>query len=247
MPLRELSVQRTARYPTNLLCANCIQPSSMACLLADASPPIPRWAIWLNVLWFSGLILSLASASIGIAVKQWLNEYSSGLSGTSRPVARLRQYRLNNLKAWRVEDIVGIIPLLLQLAVSCFLAGLLSLVWTLHYAVAITSTALVGLLIVFTAVTTLLPLVNNTCAYLSPQVRALESIWRPGRFVYRACQLPAALRDVFQIHPRPAFRYALGSLATALRRTYDRSIQQPAQTLMKWISHSTVDNIPRQT
>ncbi|KAH9848544.1 hypothetical protein C2E23DRAFT_938433 [Lenzites betulinus] len=48
-------------------------------------PPAPRWAVWLNALWLSSLVLSLSSASIGIMAKQWLNEYQSGVSGTSRP------------------------------------------------------------------------------------------------------------------------------------------------------------------
>lgn len=241
-PIQQRSVQRI-----NTLPADCTQLSDIGGRLADAPPPVPRWAIWQNVLWFSGLILSLASASIGIAVKQWLNEYSSGLSGTSRPVARLRQYRLTNLKAWRVEDIVGVIPVLLQLAVSCFLAGLLSLVWTLHHAVAIMTTALVGLLAIFTVVTTLLPLSNNNSAYLSPQVRALESLWKPGRIVYRAYRLPAALRAVLHTHPRAAVGYALGSLITALRLIYDRCFERPAQTLMQWVSDSTEDHTSRQT
>ncbi|EIW54282.1 uncharacterized protein TRAVEDRAFT_92048, partial [Trametes versicolor FP-101664 SS1] len=89
---------------------NSTQPSSATRANANTAPPVPRWAVWLNALWFSGLILSLSSASVGIMVKQWLNEYSSGVSGTSRPVARVRQYRLNNLRTWRVEDIIGAIP-----------------------------------------------------------------------------------------------------------------------------------------
>ncbi|EIW54294.1 uncharacterized protein TRAVEDRAFT_84217, partial [Trametes versicolor FP-101664 SS1] len=89
---------------------NSTQPPSTTRTIANTPPPVPRWAVWLNALWFSGLILSLSSASVGIMVKQWLNEYSSGVSGTSRPVARVRQYRLNNLRTWRVEDIIGAIP-----------------------------------------------------------------------------------------------------------------------------------------
>ncbi|KAI0364182.1 hypothetical protein BV20DRAFT_956773, partial [Pilatotrama ljubarskyi] len=76
-----------------------------------ASPSLaPAWTIWLNILWFSSLICSLAAASIGITVKQWLQEYSSGLSGTSRHTARLRQRRLNSLVKWHVADITAALP-----------------------------------------------------------------------------------------------------------------------------------------
>lgn len=146
-------------------------------------PPIPRWAIWLNTLWFSSLILSLSSASIGIMVKQWLNEYASGISseseaGTSRQTARLRQYRLNNLIKWHVGDIVNTIPVLLQVSVALFLAGLLILLWTLHPAVAAVASIFAGLLGAFALFTVVLPLVKPGCAYLTPQTLALYHVFR---------------------------------------------------------------------
>lgn len=168
---------------------NSTQPPSTTRTIANTPPPVPRWAVWLNALWFSGLILSLSSASVGIMVKQWLNEYSSGVSGTSRPVARVRQYRLNNLRTWRVEDIIGVIPILLQLALALFLAGMLILLWTLHDTVAAIASTLVGLLAVFTMVTTLLPLINHECSYLTPQIRAVNVAWQPKRYAYWVCDL----------------------------------------------------------
>ncbi|RPD64759.1 hypothetical protein L227DRAFT_469268, partial [Lentinus tigrinus ALCF2SS1-6] len=78
----------------------------------EINPPFyaPTSAVWINALWFSSLICSLASASIALMVKQWLHELSIGVSGTSRESARIRQYRLNSLKRWRVGSIVIIIP-----------------------------------------------------------------------------------------------------------------------------------------
>ncbi|EIW53850.1 uncharacterized protein TRAVEDRAFT_132874, partial [Trametes versicolor FP-101664 SS1] len=109
--LQQISSQ-LGSFSINLPFVNSTQSTSANRLNtgAGAAPPIPRWAVWLNTLWFSSLILSLTSASVGIMVKQWLNEYTSGVSGTSRHAARVRQHRLNNLKQWRVEDIVGTVP-----------------------------------------------------------------------------------------------------------------------------------------
>ncbi|KAL1937850.1 hypothetical protein VTO73DRAFT_12743 [Trametes versicolor] len=169
------------------------QPSGIAPALTVNTPPrIPRWAIWLNSLWFSGLILSLTSASVGIMVKQWLNEYSSGVSGTSRPAARVRQHRLNNLKLWHVEDVVGVIPVLLQLALAFFLSGLLILLWNYNDIVAAIASALVGLLAVFAIISTLLPLFNHNCSYITPQIRALNSVWQPKRYIYCLCASASA-------------------------------------------------------
>ncbi|KAL1942581.1 hypothetical protein VTO73DRAFT_6183 [Trametes versicolor] len=210
---------------------NSTQPSSATRANANTVPPVPRWTVWLNTLWFSGLILSLSSASVGIMVKQWLNEYSSGASGTSRPVARVRQYRLNNLRTWRVEDIIGAIPILLQLALALFLSGMLILLWTLHDTVAAIASTLVGLLAVFTVVTTLLPLVNHECSYLTPQIRAVNAAWQPKRVLYWACSSISAwchAISVFLDSTRLASYHTLSSFDPRLHRYLTRLLLRVA-------------------
>ncbi|KAI0631987.1 hypothetical protein C8Q77DRAFT_892221 [Trametes polyzona] len=144
---------------------------------SPSDSPTTLSAVWLNTLWFSSLILSLSSASVGIMVKQWVNEYNSGIaSGTSRAIAQLRQYRLNGLIGWHVRHIVMAIPILLQVSLGLFLAGLLVLLWTLNQTVATVVSVLVGILFAFVVLTTLLPLIKPGCAYLSPQTLALYAI-----------------------------------------------------------------------
>ena len=154
-------------------------------MLTVASPQAAQaepWAVALNILWFSSLICSLASASIGILVKQWLHEYQIGISGSSPEIARLRQYRLNNLQKWRVGAIVAALPVLLQLSLSLFFAGLLVLLWNLHAAVAAVASILVGAVLTFVVVTTLLPAVLRDCCYLSPPTYVFYSITEPVRY-----------------------------------------------------------------
>ncbi|KAL1945540.1 hypothetical protein VTO73DRAFT_2391 [Trametes versicolor] len=224
---------------------NSTQPSSTTRANANTTPPVPRSAVWLNALWFSGLILSLSSASVGIMVKQWLNEYSSGVSGTSRPVARVRQYRLNNLRTWRVEDIIGVIPILLQLALALFLTGMLILLWTLHETVAAIASTLVGLLAVFTVVTTLLPLVNHKCSYLTPQIRAVNAAWQPKRISYWACSSISAWCHAisgFLDTTRLASYHSLSSFDPRLHRYLTRLLLQVAipsmQSMFSCLEHA---------
>ncbi len=132
----------------------------------------PAFAVLLNILWFSSLVSSLASASIGIIVKQWLKEYSVGLNGSSREIARRRQYRLNNLEKWRVATIVDVLPILLQIALVLFLTGLLLLLWNTHLTVSIAVAIVVAILIIFLVLTTILPTVLDGCCYYSPQAYA---------------------------------------------------------------------------
>ena len=145
------------------------------------TPAVPRWAVWLNALWFSSLVFSLAAASFGLMVKQWLSEFSFGLSGRSRHVSRLRQLRLNSLERWRVKEIVNILPVLLQLASGLFFTGLLVLLWSLDYVVAVVGTSLVSVVVALSLCAIILPSLTTHCAYVSPPSLALFEIIRQVR------------------------------------------------------------------
>ncbi|OJT11035.1 hypothetical protein TRAPUB_12448, partial [Trametes pubescens] len=145
-------------------------------------------------------------------VKQWLNEYSSGVSGNSRSVSQMRQYRLNHLRTWHVEDVVNTIPVLLQLALAFFLSGLLVLLWNLHDTVAAVASMLVSLLGVFIATMTFLPLFHHQCSYRTPQIRAIDSLWQPKLFAYWVyASIPRGLHAVASLP---------GRLSTICRRLY---------------------------
>lgn len=154
--------------------------ADMAPIFLGTHSSKPAYVIKLNTLWFSGLILSLASTVIGILAKQWIGEYSNGLTGTSLRAARRRQYRLNNLVKWRVGHIIALIPILLLISLALFLAGLLVLVWELHPTVARVASVLVAIVAVSTIAVITLPLCASGCAYLSPQTRLLLFLWLKG-------------------------------------------------------------------
>ncbi|TBU23585.1 hypothetical protein BD311DRAFT_781609 [Dichomitus squalens] len=122
----------------------------------DSTPPsaADRTAVWLNTLWFSSLILSTTASSVAIMVKQWLREFQRGVSGTSRASARDRQHRLNNLLKWQVPAIVAALPILLQLSLNLFFAGLLT--------VATVATVLIGIHTIFAVGTTILSVLVPT-------------------------------------------------------------------------------------
>ncbi|KAI0358168.1 hypothetical protein OH77DRAFT_1248321 [Trametes cingulata] len=164
--IRQISLQLSS-LTVQLPFVNSTHPAfecSDAVCAGSAPGPAPDTAtIVVNTLWFSSLVLSLSSASVGIMVKQWLNQFKSGLpseksawakgesrKGDTLESMRLRQYRLNNLEKWRVHLVVLAVPILLQLALALFLAGLLVLVWTLNHTVAAVTTSVVLLLAIFT-------------------------------------------------------------------------------------------------
>ena len=150
----------------------------------DSSFSAPLYAIWINALWFPSLICTLSASSIAVTVKQWLYQYKQGLSGTSREISRMRQYRYENLLSWRVPEIIAMLPVLLQIALSLFLGGLLILLWSLHPLVAVFASVLVGMLGVFHFVTTIMPTFCPDCSYQSPQALGIFLVLEPLRRVF---------------------------------------------------------------
>ncbi|RPD61654.1 hypothetical protein L226DRAFT_545226 [Lentinus tigrinus ALCF2SS1-7] len=127
------------------------------------------FAVRLNTMWFSSLVCSLLSASLGLLVKQWLREYLAGSSNISRESIRIRQYRYEGLRRWYVPEIIMFLPILLQASLVLFFIGLLDLLWTLHPVVATVATAIFAVLMLFVATATFLPAFNPDCPYKSPQ------------------------------------------------------------------------------
>ncbi|KAJ3556448.1 hypothetical protein NM688_g2022 [Phlebia brevispora] len=84
----------------------------------------PASAVRINTLWFSSLVLSLVSASLGILIKQWLREYLAGDFTSPLEWIRVQQHRYEGLVRWRVFELAALPPLLLQFALILFLVGL---------------------------------------------------------------------------------------------------------------------------
>ncbi|PBK93088.1 hypothetical protein ARMGADRAFT_870956, partial [Armillaria gallica] len=80
--------------------------------------------VWVNGLWFTSLFLSLTTALVAVLVKQWLHHYVVLPSGTPRERCFVRQYRYLGFQKWRVEVIVGVLPVLMHLALALFFIGL---------------------------------------------------------------------------------------------------------------------------
>ncbi|KXN92046.1 hypothetical protein AN958_10033 [Leucoagaricus sp. SymC.cos] len=140
-------------------------------------------SIRINTFWFLSLTLSLTTVLTGILCLQWLREFRRSSSAGPLPPKSslgLRQMRFEGLFAWRVPEILSALPLLLQLSLLLFFAGLLDLLWDRNPIVAGVISGVVGLVVCFMGVTTVIPgaqlfftkdekLGVFQCPYKSPQ------------------------------------------------------------------------------
>lgn len=220
--LIQMSAQ-LASFRINTAFANSTQP--IFALSSTSSFRADRSSVWINALWFSSLVCSLSAASLGMIVKQWLNENALDVTGTSRDVVRLRQYRFRALEKWRVGTIVAILPLLLLFASALFFGGLLILLWSLHHGIAIIATALLSALLVFAVTTTVVPVFSEDCAYRSPQSLAFYLVARAGwRFAGGPKLIPHVLWFYHRLLEllRPVGRFSRATPSQETQRFKDR-------------------------
>lgn len=144
-------------------------PSASLVALPPAQAQVSATIIVVNILWFSSLILSLFAALFGILVKQWLHVYSQW-SERAQPknTLILRDFYQEGFLRWKVPQIIGALPVLLQAALLLFVVGLIAYLWTVNYAVAGVLSALVSGLVALAIITITLPAFFNDCPYKSP-------------------------------------------------------------------------------
>ena len=196
-------------------------------------PFVPkRRIVQVNSLWFTSLILSLGVAFIGILVKQWLGEYSSGLMSVSRSRiskkhARARQHRHAAFERWRVHAIITALPFFLLASLVLFCSGLALLLFTMNLEVANVAICMISFIFIFSVSTTILPSIWDACPYRSPQAYLVFVI---GRVMVYVCRSLA--RGVSALVSPPPNTQTEGELA-ALKLCPTKSVSSSASELPK--------------
>ncbi|KAK1221433.1 hypothetical protein PQX77_015761, partial [Marasmius sp. AFHP31] len=89
--------------------------------------------IAINVLWFLSLIIALVDALFALLCKQWLREHDRPThTATPEEALALRELRNKSLDQWHVSTFMAVLPILLEIALFLFLAGLLELLRVRH-------------------------------------------------------------------------------------------------------------------
>ncbi|KAK1229110.1 hypothetical protein PQX77_007842 [Marasmius sp. AFHP31] len=115
-------------------------------------------AIRINTCWFLSLTLSLSTALFAILSKQWLQEYRRDAPTAShKDSLGLRHMRFEGFHKWGVPIILSLLPILLQISLVLFFAGILDLLWSLHYVPAAVTTLAVSISVLVLILTTVLP------------------------------------------------------------------------------------------
>lgn len=153
--------------------------STISSLLSTPSSTPSSTSRWINGLFFSSLVVSLAAALFSIRAKQWIREFMKWNAPLAEPCENvmIRQIRFESWEEWNIDAFIWSIPSLLELAMVLFLAGVVILLWTLDSAVAIAITALVSTFLCAVSIITILPIFFKHCPYRSPTAWAFLRLW----------------------------------------------------------------------
>ena len=129
----------------------------------------------LNILFFFSLALVLIDALLAMLVKGWLQEFDRGWRKytVAHLRAQERERRLQELERWKLHDIVALLPILIQLSLLLFSAGILLLIFPLHLPSAIVCSLSIVPVVGFYVFTTFVSAVNNYAPFSSPVSRLL--------------------------------------------------------------------------
>ncbi|KAF8515223.1 hypothetical protein BU17DRAFT_6949, partial [Hysterangium stoloniferum] len=109
---------------------------------------VSKSSLVVNCLWFISLGLTLFSALCAVLAKEWLAKYIPVSPGSRSSDACQRLLRVRRAQQWRLEPVVTGIPLLIQLALFLFCAGLVLFTWNSSVALGVLMLFLTTLAIV---------------------------------------------------------------------------------------------------
>ena len=136
-----------------------------------------------NAVWFASLMISLIAASYAMLVKQWLREYLANRDPSPLTRLRIRCFRYPALADWKVFEIVGALPLLLQLAFGLFFLGLCYFASSIHPVVQWTVIPLVVIWALLFVAATFAPILSASCPYKTTFLKDALKRMRRARFV----------------------------------------------------------------
>ncbi|KAG8812823.1 hypothetical protein FRC19_002869 [Serendipita sp. 401] len=128
-------------------------------------------SILVNCSFYASLCLSIATTLGAVLAMQWVTDYGAvtrRAGSTPEERVKRRHFRYQGGQDWKMDTIVGALPICLHLSVVLFFVGLIIWMWDIHhsvFAVVVVCGVLAGL---FYIVTTTLAIFCPSCPYRTP-------------------------------------------------------------------------------
>jgi Family of unknown function (DUF6535) len=139
-----------------------------------ASPPPfspPRYAIWVNSLWFLSLLISLTCALLATSLHQWARRYvtvTQPARCSPEKRARLRAFYADGVNQVHVSWAVEALPTLLRSSLFLFFFGLVIFLFNVNHSVFLSAAWWIGLFSAVYACITFIPIFRPASPYYTP-------------------------------------------------------------------------------
>ena len=148
-----------------------INPNASSSL--PTSPPSftpPNYAVWVNVLWFLSLVISITCALLATLLQQWARRYLKVTQPRYSPHkrARIRAFFAEGVDKFLLPWAVEALPTLLHLSLFLFFAGLAVFLWNVNLTIFKLVLSWIGLCTALYGCITFIPVFCHDSPYQTP-------------------------------------------------------------------------------
>ncbi|KAG8834454.1 hypothetical protein FRC17_008676 [Serendipita sp. 399] len=167
-------------------------------------------SILVNCFFFASLCLSIATALATVLCLQWVTDYAAvtrRAGATPEERVKQRHFRYQGGQAWKMDGIIGTLPVLLHISVMLFFTGLILWMWGIHHFIFGISVVCGVTVVLFYISTTAFAVLYPSCPYRTPLASWTYSLirlfviglsrltllisWKPRKKGSRRCSVAA--------------------------------------------------------
>jgi len=167
-------VQDVLIYQTQMMRNSSLGPY----VPADFSPP--EHIVVVNALFYASLGVMILAAFIAMLIKSWVREFDRGLRAMSIPEqrAKTREFRYLGMERWKLPEMVGILPSLIQISLLLFAIGLMIFLSNISKPSFGVVTTILGIGIFYYTVTASISVIVSSSPFHSPLSRRLGKVYQ---------------------------------------------------------------------
>jgi hypothetical protein len=144
----------------------------------DFTPP--EYIVIVNALFYASLGVMFLAAFIAMLIKSWVREFDRGLRAMSLPEqrAKTREFRFLGMERWKLPEMVGVLPWLIQISLLLFAIGLILFLFHISRPSFGVTTGIFGVGVLFYAMTTSISVFVASSPFHSPLSRTLGNVYQ---------------------------------------------------------------------
>ena len=144
----------------------------------DFSPP--EHIVVVNAFFYASLGAMILAAFTAMLIKSWVREFDRGLKAMSiaEQRAKTREFRYLGMERWKLTEMVGILPSLIQISLFLFAIGLVVFLFYISTPSFGVITAIFAIGVLYYAATTSISALVSSSPFHSPPSRALGKVYQ---------------------------------------------------------------------